>query len=300
MPDGDVRGAVAERSGRLAAPGRVSTPTASRRARTAAPSGCTIGQRAGLGVATGERQYVAASTPRQPRPAGPPRGPGPTEPGHRGMRSSPARPAARSRPGSASATGRLLPGRVRPLGDAGGRPLARRPRADAWAPAPGPGRGAATAMTTRSSAADASRRRTSRQAGYPPPRSSRRKPGPRHQRRPEGRRGRAGDERGPGRPSPAPALVLSVLIGSLHTCLYVLVRGRLGWHVLLVLPAAIVGAWAGQALGARSATRCAWATTGCCGLGLRVVVSASIVASALVVADPEPPDPGGQVRPLQA
>ena len=52
-------------------------------------------------------------------------------------------------------------------------------------------------------------------------------------------------------PAVAPALLLSVIIGSLHTCLYVLVRGRLRLHVLLVLPAAIVGAWAGQALGSR-------------------------------------------------
>ena len=52
-------------------------------------------------------------------------------------------------------------------------------------------------------------------------------------------------------PPVAPALVLSVIIGALHTCLYVLIRGRLRLHVLLVLPAAIAGAWAGQALGAR-------------------------------------------------
>lgn len=48
-----------------------------------------------------------------------------------------------------------------------------------------------------------------------------------------------------------PAVVLSVLVGAFHTCLYVLLRGSLGWHVLLVLLAAILGAWAGQALGTR-------------------------------------------------
>ena len=52
-------------------------------------------------------------------------------------------------------------------------------------------------------------------------------------------------------PPVAPALMLSVLLGVLHTCVYVLVRGRLRFHVLLVLPTAIVGAWAGQALGER-------------------------------------------------
>jgi hypothetical protein len=48
-----------------------------------------------------------------------------------------------------------------------------------------------------------------------------------------------------------PAAALSVLFGALNTCLYVLIRGRLGLHVLLVLPAAILGAYAGQALGTR-------------------------------------------------
>jgi hypothetical protein len=49
----------------------------------------------------------------------------------------------------------------------------------------------------------------------------------------------------------APALLLSAIIGALYTCVYVLLRGRLRLHVLLVLPAAIVGAWLGQAVGTR-------------------------------------------------
>lgn len=48
-----------------------------------------------------------------------------------------------------------------------------------------------------------------------------------------------------------PAVLMSLLVGALWTCVYVLLRGRLRLHVLLVLPAAIAGAWAGQALGAR-------------------------------------------------
>ena len=52
-------------------------------------------------------------------------------------------------------------------------------------------------------------------------------------------------------PAVAPSILLSVILGALHTCIYVLIRGRLRLHVLLVLPGAIVGAWAGQALGAR-------------------------------------------------
>ena len=54
-----------------------------------------------------------------------------------------------------------------------------------------------------------------------------------------------------GIPAVAPSLLLSVIMGALHTCLYVLIRGQLRLHVLLVLPAAIVGAWAGWAIGAR-------------------------------------------------
>ncbi len=48
-----------------------------------------------------------------------------------------------------------------------------------------------------------------------------------------------------------PSVVLSAIVGALWTCVYVLVRGQLRLHVLLVLPAAVAGAWAGQALGAR-------------------------------------------------
>jgi hypothetical protein len=48
-----------------------------------------------------------------------------------------------------------------------------------------------------------------------------------------------------------PAIVLSVVLGLLHTSLYVLIRGTLRTHVVVVLPAAIAGAWLGQAIGAR-------------------------------------------------
>lgn len=59
VPDGDVRRAVAERSGRAAAPGRVVDADGRDAGTHAGAVGLTIGQRAGLGVATGERQYVA-------------------------------------------------------------------------------------------------------------------------------------------------------------------------------------------------------------------------------------------------
>ncbi|MFN8620543.1 MAG: hypothetical protein U0869_07365 [Chloroflexota bacterium] len=54
-----------------------------------------------------------------------------------------------------------------------------------------------------------------------------------------------------GIPAVAPSLLLSVILGAIHTCIYVLIRGRIRAHLLLVLPAAIVGAWAGEAVGAR-------------------------------------------------
>jgi hypothetical protein len=48
-----------------------------------------------------------------------------------------------------------------------------------------------------------------------------------------------------------PALVLSVVVGLFHTSLYILIRGTLRVHLVLVLPAAIAGAWLGQAIGGR-------------------------------------------------
>ncbi|HEX5465450.1 MAG TPA: hypothetical protein VFW92_02115 [Candidatus Limnocylindrales bacterium] len=48
-----------------------------------------------------------------------------------------------------------------------------------------------------------------------------------------------------------PAPVLAVLVGLFHASVYLLLSGRLRGRMLLVLPAAILGAFAGQALGAR-------------------------------------------------
>jgi len=59
VPDGDVRRAVAERSGREPAPGPVLDADGRASGTHPGAVGLTIGQRAGLGVATGERQYVA-------------------------------------------------------------------------------------------------------------------------------------------------------------------------------------------------------------------------------------------------
>ena len=53
-------------------------------------------------------------------------------------------------------------------------------------------------------------------------------------------------------PPVAPAIVLSVLVGAFHTCLYIVIRGTLGRHLVAVLLAAIVGAYVGQAVGRRA------------------------------------------------
>jgi hypothetical protein len=48
-----------------------------------------------------------------------------------------------------------------------------------------------------------------------------------------------------------PSIVLSVLVGIFWTGAYVLIRGSAGGRLPLVLLAAILGAWAGDALGDR-------------------------------------------------
>ena len=48
-----------------------------------------------------------------------------------------------------------------------------------------------------------------------------------------------------------PALPLALLVGLLHTSLYVLIRGDAGGRLPLTYVAASLGAWAGAALGNR-------------------------------------------------
>jgi hypothetical protein len=48
-----------------------------------------------------------------------------------------------------------------------------------------------------------------------------------------------------------PAPVLALLLGVFHTGLFVLVRGSAGGQLPLLFVAAVLGAWAGDALGAR-------------------------------------------------
>ena len=48
-----------------------------------------------------------------------------------------------------------------------------------------------------------------------------------------------------------PAPILAVLVGVFHTGLFVLIRGSAGGQLPLLLIAATLGAWAGDALGSR-------------------------------------------------
>jgi hypothetical protein len=48
-----------------------------------------------------------------------------------------------------------------------------------------------------------------------------------------------------------PAVILAILVGLFHASLYVLIRGSGGGRLPIVLVAAILGAWAGDALGDR-------------------------------------------------
>ena len=48
-----------------------------------------------------------------------------------------------------------------------------------------------------------------------------------------------------------PALILAILVGIFHASVYVLIRGSAGGRLPIIVIAAILGAWAGDALGDR-------------------------------------------------
>ena len=48
-----------------------------------------------------------------------------------------------------------------------------------------------------------------------------------------------------------PALILGALVGVFHAALYVLIRGTAGGRLPLLIVAAVLGAWAGDALEGR-------------------------------------------------
>jgi hypothetical protein len=52
-------------------------------------------------------------------------------------------------------------------------------------------------------------------------------------------------------PEIGPSLILAVIVGLMNVAVYVLIRGTARARLVFLLPAAILGAYAGQALGAR-------------------------------------------------
>ncbi|MEA2653213.1 MAG: hypothetical protein QOI37_440, partial [Chloroflexota bacterium] len=48
-----------------------------------------------------------------------------------------------------------------------------------------------------------------------------------------------------------PALILAILTGVFHASLFVLIRGTAGGRLAIIVVAAILGAWAGDALADR-------------------------------------------------
>lgn len=48
-----------------------------------------------------------------------------------------------------------------------------------------------------------------------------------------------------------PALVLAVIVGLFHVSAYVFIRGRAGARLPMLIVAAVLGAWAGDTVGAR-------------------------------------------------
>jgi len=98
-----------------------------------------------------------------------------------------------------------------------------------------------------------------------------------------------------------PAFVLSVLVGAFNTCVYIFVRGRLGWHLGGLLVGGIIGALVGQAIGARVgdlvrvgdysllwASAVAWI-----GIGMAIVIAS-------LISDPgDETEPAGRIRPRE-
>jgi hypothetical membrane protein len=48
-----------------------------------------------------------------------------------------------------------------------------------------------------------------------------------------------------------PAVILAILVGIFHASVYMLIRGSAGGRLPIIVAAAILGAWAGDALGDR-------------------------------------------------
>jgi hypothetical protein len=87
-------------------------------------------------------------------------------------------------------------------------------------------------------------------------------------------------------PDIGPAPVLSILVGLFHTGLYLLLRGSAGLRLPFIAVAAVLGAFAGQALSVRLGDPLAigdfglvWASV-LAWLGIVLIVAASILSTA--------------------
>ena len=85
-------------------------------------------------------------------------------------------------------------------------------------------------------------------------------------------------------PPIGPAPVLAILVGVFHTGIYMFLRGRVGVHLIFVLLAAILGAFAGQALGGRLGDPLLIGDFGLLWSSVLAWVGIAIVAAAGVVA----------------
>jgi len=87
-------------------------------------------------------------------------------------------------------------------------------------------------------------------------------------------------------PPIGPAPVLALLVGIFHTGVYLLIRGKLGVQVIFVVLAAVLGAYAGQALGARLGDPLSIGDFGLLWSSLLAWVGIAIAAAAGMVAAP--------------
>jgi len=94
-----------------------------------------------------------------------------------------------------------------------------------------------------------------------------------------------------------PAPVLALLVGIFHVSIYVLIRGRAGQRVPILIVAAFLGAWAGDALAGRlGVDPLRIGDFHLIGASVLAWVGIVIVAIVAVLAQREPSPPAG-VRP---
>lgn len=94
-----------------------------------------------------------------------------------------------------------------------------------------------------------------------------------------------------------PAPVLALLVGILQVSLYVLIRGKAGQRVPILILAAFLGAWAGDALAGRLGLD-PFRIGDFHLLGASVLAWVGIIVVAIVaVLGPQPPEPGAEPTP---